>query len=152
MKTYTFAGFIEQDSYQHSVALPEDIFEELTKAGIKRVLIQFAESEPKHLGLHSRNGIGMIWLSKGVMKENDLLPFEDVKIQIMEDDSKYQAPEPDVWFELMDQEPELRSLFDRLTVGKQRSILFAIDRPVSVDAQLRQALKLADKLKDGSLA
>lgn len=134
------------------VHIPGSIVEELKASKIKRVQVWFNEKGPFHRALNSKNGQGFLYISGATLKQIDAFPFEEIPVVIQSDETKYQAPEPKEWIELIEADDEIGHGFHQLSIGKQRSILFAIDRMKSEDARIRKAVAFANDIRLGKLS
>jgi uncharacterized protein YdeI (YjbR/CyaY-like superfamily) len=56
---------------------------------------------------------------------------------------------PEEWEAVLWDWPEVEGYFNKLSIGKRRSIVFAIDRLKTSDARIRKALHFARKLTEG---
>lgn len=148
MKT-EFIAWIEKDGYTQHVLIPDDLFQKFREAQVKRIQVWFNSVGPFHLALNSKNGRGFLYISGATLKRIDAFPFEEIPVVIQPDETKYQAPEPKEWMELIEADEEIRNRFHALTIGKQRSILFAIDRMKSESARIRKTVSVANELRMG---
>lgn len=147
-----FTGWIEKDGDMQYVHVPDDIVEEFKASKVKRVQVWFNSAGPFHLALNSKNGQGFLYISAATLKKIDAFPFEEIPVVIQADKTKYQAPEPKEWIELLEADKEIEHGFHQLSIGKQRSILFAVDRMKSEDARIRKAVAFANDIRLGKLS
>ncbi len=96
------------------------------------------------------NGKGNFYinLNKELRKELDLDVGDKILITLKKDESEYGMPIPPSFEELLFQDPEGALLFNALTPGKRRSLLYVIAKPKSEQKQLEKGLIVLDYLKD----
>ncbi|MCM0606456.1 MAG: YdeI/OmpD-associated family protein [Xanthomonadaceae bacterium] len=92
-------------------------------------------------------GIGFIMLSKARMKEIGVQRGSSVKVELVLDKSKYGLPMAEELEELLKQDDKGRERFDKLTPGKQRTILYYVGSVKDTDARLERAILLITNLK-----
>lgn len=92
-------------------------------------------------------------LNKEIREKLSLNIDDEVLVSLVKDESKYGMPLPEVFEELLYQDPEGEKLFNALTPGKIRSLLYVIDKPKSEGLKLEKGLVILDYLKesDGKL-
>ena len=92
-------------------------------------------------------------LNKDIRSKLSLSSGDSIDIRIVKDESKYGMPIPPSFEELLYQDPEGEALFNSLTPGKIRSLLYVIAKPKSEQKQLEKGLVILDYLKecDGNL-
>lgn len=81
--------------------------------------------------------IGAKFLKALQKKEGEL-----VNVLIQEDPDPLGAPMPEVLEVLLEQEPELKALFDSFTPGKKRMVIHGILRLKDIDKQVNMATRL----------
>ena len=88
-----------------------------------------------------------IILNQKRRKEWKIVVDQEIHIEISKDNSKYGLPVPEVFQELLYQDPEGNELFHKLSPGKQRSLLYMIGKPKSEQKQLEKAVVILNYLK-----
>jgi hypothetical protein len=87
-------------------------------------------------------------LNKEIRSKLSLNAGDSIEISIVKDESKYGMPIPPTFEELLYQDPEGEVLFNKLTPGKIRSLLYVIAKPKSEQKQLEKGLIILDYLKE----
>lgn len=72
-----------------------------------------------------------------------------VQIDFKKDHTTYQFEDVEEWNEVMNTDPEVEIIFNQLTPGNKRSILFLIQQVKSSDKRIQRSLKIAENLKKG---
>lgn len=96
------------------------------------------------------NGKGeyFINVNKSIRNKLELEVGQRVKVLLIKDDSEYGMPLPPSFEELLYQDPEGKKLFDALTPGRRRSLIYVIAKLKSEQKQLEKGLIIIDYLKE----
>lgn len=129
-----------------------DLSEYFSLNNIKRVTLKIEENEPLHQELRKSNLGFKLTLSKRTIKEFNLEVGKSYNIEVKEDSSKYQFKFPEILNKIFYQDSEAEKLFEKLTAGKQRSILHKINTVKSIDRQIDTAYRILNNLKDGAVS
>ena len=87
-------------------------------------------------------------LNKEIREKLSLNIGDELIVSLVKDESKYGMPVPEVFEELLFQDPEGEELFNSLTPGKIRTLLYVIDKPKSEQLKLVKGLVILDYLKE----
>lgn len=143
-------GEIDESSGMYFIAIPTSVAEKFTKKGIKRCVCIINGKSSLHVALQSRKEEGyFIYISKRVLKELNLKKGITVRLELKEDESKFQFEESEEWNEIIETDPIAKDIFYRLTPGNQRSILYLITRVKSSEKRIERSLHIAEQLKRG---
>ena len=138
------------DDGMRYLLLPPDKGEQLRSAGHKRVLVTAQGSLTFHAALLFRKEHGyFVYISADKMRKLNLNEGDSVPIEVVPDTSKYQFEMPEVLQEVFDQDPEAFKVFQALTPGNQRGLMYLVTAVKSVDKQIERALKISEGLKIG---
>ncbi len=75
------------------------------------------------------------------------LPFgAELMVEMVEDTSEYGMPLCEEMQVLMEEDPDFLSHFQKLTPGKQRNLIYIINKPKSSELRLRTAIAVAGHL------
>jgi len=72
-----------------------------------------------------------------------------IDVEFTEDKTKYQFEEPIEFMEVLRTDPDAKNIFDKLTKGNQRGLIYLITQVKSTEKRIERSLKIADKLKQG---
>lgn len=136
----------------HSVLIPIEIASAFAKAGHKRIAIKafFKNKEINfHGALHFYKEQYLISFGKRYQKELGIFPSDYFELQLLEDQSKYGVEVPGALQAVMDSDPEGFELFESLTPGKKRSLIYYIARFKTEQTQVDKALIIFSNLKRG---
>jgi hypothetical protein len=136
----------------HSVLIPIEIASAFAKAGHKRIAIKafFENKEINfHGALHFYKEQYLISFGKRYQKELGIFPSDYFELQLLEDQSKYGVEVPGALQAVMDSDPKGFELFESLTPGKKRSLIYYIARFKTEQTQVDKALIIFSNLKRG---
>lgn len=118
-------------------------------AGVKRVLCEI-NGESFHCAfMPKKEGGHYVTIGLRLMKKMKLTAGMAVKPKFSADESKYQFEMPKEFSSLLQQDKALQKVFKSLTPGNQRSLLFLIQQPKSVEKRIERSLLIGERLKLG---
>jgi hypothetical protein len=121
-----------------------------TRFGSNRLLVSIGQNAPIHAALLSKPPVdfyvhvGKMTCQKLKIKAGDLL-----EIEFAADDSEFQFEMPEAFQEVLDSDEEASEIFQKLTDGNKRSLIYLVNSVKSVDKKIERALKIAEKIKAG---
>ena len=144
------------DVYYTVFPIPHEVVASFLKReeNTSRVICHINASGSIHSGLMpDGKGDFFITVSKTVRERFGLALDDRVALELLPDESTYGIPLPAEAAELWDIDPEAHTVFHRLTPGKQRSLLYQIDKLKGLEARAKKAVQIHDYLKsvDGKL-
>ncbi len=119
----------------------------------KRVVCSINGGEPFQCALMPSGDKFYIIVNKQKRDVLGIVAGDEVKVELVKDESKYGLPMPDELREVLDQDPDGDRLFHGLTAGKQRTMLYYIGKWKDVDRRIHYALTVIEHLKrnDGKI-
>lgn len=137
------------DGYmKHYVALPEDLGRAFLDAGVERVEGTVGGA-PYRRSLHVRDDgrvclrFGMTWL-----RNAGLEPGAPLVVEVAEDPDPDRVDMPDELATALSRDPAVEHAWDSLTPGRQRTLVYDIERARRPDTRARRATKVVDTLRD----
>ena len=88
-----------------------------------------------------------ITVSKETRKRFGLELHDEVHLTIAPDDSQYGIELPAELAELWELDEEARTLFHRLTTGKQRGLIYMVDKPKGAATRVKKAVQITEYLR-----
>lgn len=129
------------------IHVPVEYAKELIKED-RRVVCTFNDSLKSHSALTSDgNGNYCITINKENRKKLGIEAGDTIDVHIENDSSEYGIAVPEVFYALIEQDPEGSTVFHQLTPGKQRSLLHIMGKPKSENKQMEKAFIIFDYLK-----
>ena len=136
----------------HGVNIPNAVGDPFREAGHKRVRIT-AYFQDKilhfHGALHYRNGDYIISFGKRYQKELGIFPSDFFELQFFEDQSKYGVDMPEEFQAVLDSDLEGAAIFEQLTAGKKRSLIYYITRFKTAQSRIDKSINILENLKHG---
>ncbi len=131
----------------HGAIIPE---KEVRKMGKPKRVICFVGKETLHAALQSMaTGVYYIHLSKPLLKKLRKKAGDSITLSFQEDNTIHQFAMPEVLEEVLQTDPEAKDIFDALTPGKRRSLIYLIQQVKSTDKQIERALLITSRIKQG---
>lgn len=138
---------------KQSVILPEDVAQLFMANNHKRVKVK-ASFNGKQVSYHGallqkKNGLVTMYFSKEKQKLLGIFINDYFSMQLFEDQSKYGVEMPEELDAVLLSDYEAYTIFQSLTPGRQRSIIYTIKRYKSTQSRVDKALILTGNLKRG---
>ncbi|MEO1434178.1 MAG: YdeI/OmpD-associated family protein [Bacteroidota bacterium] len=116
----------------------------------RRVIVRVKDQLQLHVQLKKlKTGGYGVYLNKATCKKLDIRDGDLIPVTIRVDDTKYKAPMPETLLEVLESDPEAYHIFENLTPGKQRNIIFMVAKAKRLETQIDRALLIMEKLKLG---
>ncbi|NER15683.1 hypothetical protein GWK10_00575 [Spongiivirga citrea] len=122
------------------------------EGGHKRIQLvaQHNQNELKiHAALNKRQSQFFVMFGKKNQKELGIEKQDSFKIQLIEDSSKYGVEMPEELEAVLLSDYDAFQIFESLTMGKKRSIIYMILRFKTSQIKIDKALLLTENLKRG---
>lgn len=120
----------------------------LTSENHKRVRCTINGQVTMNSALMPLDGGSYILVNKTIRKKLGLKDGDKVELSIEKDDSEYGMPMPESFQVLLDQDEIGNKHFQALTPGKQRSLIYIVQKVKSVDKQINKGLAILDHLTE----
>lgn len=138
---------------KQSVMLPKISISDFIKGNHKRVKV-LATFENKRIEFYAalkkeKTGLYRIYFSKAKQKDLGVFTNDYFKLQVFEDTTKYGVEMSEELEAVLLSDFEAYTIFEHLTPGKQRSIIYAIQRYKSPQTRVDKAIILTNNLKRG---
>ncbi|GMN04747.1 hypothetical protein MTsPCn5_01350 [Croceitalea sp. MTPC5] len=136
----------------HMLSLPDEIIAPFLAQNQRRVRA-IATFEGKRLefygAIQKRNGNHYMMFGKRYQKELGIFPNDLFELQFFEDTSKYGVEVPEEFEAVMLTDIEAYQIFETLTDGKKRGLIYAITRYKNTQTKIDKTLLLCENLKKG---
>lgn len=131
------------------VEVPDKISKVLMKGTDRRVICNFNNLIEVQIALTPAKGRPyQLILNKEVRKKLAVQPGDTIQVSIKKDESEYGIGIPDFFKEFCTQDPEGSMAFHKLTSGKQRTLLYLMNKPKSENKKLEKAWVIFEYLKE----
>lgn len=132
--------------------LPNIVGDAFVKSGHKRVLLKAFSKEKTvetHVALRYIQEAYRIYFGQRHQKNLEIVPLDIFEVQLIEDTSKYGVEAPEAFKAVLQSDPDAAAVFDTLTDGKKRGIIYQIKRYKSEQTQVDKTLIIFENLKKG---
>jgi len=138
---------------KQSIVLPEKHIVRFIDGKHKRIRV-LSTFNDKSIGFYAalkreKTGLYRIYFSKAKQKELGLFMNDYFELQIFEDTSKYGVEMSEELEAVLLSDYEAYSIFEDLTPGRKRSIIYTISRYKSSQMRVDKALLITNNLKRG---
>lgn len=128
--------------------VPEEIADFYKSKNITRFICEINDLVKINCAILSGNGAKFVLINKQVAKKLSLINGSEVSVVLKADESEYGMPVPQEIIDLFAHDEEFSNLFHSLTPGKQRSLLFIVGKPKSVEARIKKVVVICNHLKE----
>lgn len=148
-----FNGIIEifTDSpvgYHSHIKIPEAIFAALASICVdKRVVCTINGNVTFHGAMMPKGSFHYILLNQEIIKKNKLQYNQEVFVQLEKDNSQYGIPMSEEMEEVLRSDPEGSLFFHQLTPGKQRTLIYSINKVKSSALKIERSFVIMEHLK-----
>lgn len=150
MKSPVFELSITGNYY--SLLLPEKIIRPFLDKNQKRVKVvaRFQDKEITFYGaIQKRGDAHYMMFGKRYQKQLGIFPNDYFQLQFFENTSKYGVEIPEELEAVLISDPIAYKMFESMTDGKKRSVIYAIARYKSAQIRIDKSLVLCENLKRG---
>lgn len=149
-KKSSFKVTIKSNGHSCYIGLPEKLAIQFIEAGNKRVICNVDDRYEFHCAILKSKHIGYyIMTGKKTLKAGDLKQGQKIEVALFPDHTKYQSEIPPELLEVLNSDFEGYEKFHKLTLGKQRSIIYMVSGLKSPDKRIERALKIVENIKMG---
>jgi hypothetical protein len=93
-------------------------------------------------------GAYKISINKEHRDKAGIVPGDTCSVTLVRDDSEYGMPVPIELTEVLDQDPSAKKLFESLTNGRRRVIVWHVNKAKDTDERIRHALIILEHVKN----
>lgn len=134
--------------WSYYVAVPKEIGDRFVEGSHRRVLCAINGRAPIHSALMPKGEEYTIYVTNKLQKELAIEEGDELTITLEKDTSEYGFPMPESLEILLSQDEEGRNYFESLTKGRQRSLIYLVQKVKNVDSQLAKGLAILHHLKE----
>lgn len=150
--TYAFTAELERSDnklWGSHIRVPVKAAEALISGGAKRIVCTL-ESAPSFQCaiLFYKKGLPVISVNKSLCTKLRITYGDEVRAVIGPDTSDYGLPMPEELKEVFRQDPAGKKVFHSLTPGKQRTLLYIINKVKDPDKRIGRSLVIIAHLKE----
>ncbi len=134
--------------WRHHLPVPTEIAEQFIEGDNRRVICTLMGDYKMNSALMASKEYWFILLNKGIRNKYGLNTGDAVKVHLEKDRSEYGMEMPEEMMVVMDQDETGTQYFKALTMGKQRSLLYIINKVKNPDSRINKALAIMDHLNE----
>jgi hypothetical protein len=137
------------DNGMHYLEVEDEIVQSFLGKNSKRALATIGTFSFHCAFMRMKEGAYYIIIGSKTCKALKIKANDEVQVVFSEDTSDYQFEMPEEFQEVLYQEPEAMSVFEDLTDGNKRSLIYVVSSVKSSEKRIERALKIVEKLKIG---
>jgi Bacteriocin-protection, YdeI or OmpD-Associated len=140
----------KEEGSRFFIMLDPALVKSLTVNGNKRIVCTLNDAHAFHAALTNKKEVGYCVYIRGALgKELKLQEGAEISALIKMDDSPNQFEMPEELEEVLRSDPEADAIFQSLTPGNQRGLIYLVTQVKSTDKRIERALRVARCLKMG---
>lgn len=128
--------------------VPDEVVTYFKSQNITRFRCQINDLVEINCAILSGQGNKFILVNKEISKKLRVTLGSKVSVVLMADKSEYGMPVPQEIVDLFAHDEEFHQVFHELTPGKQRSLLYLVNKPKSVETRVKKAIVICNHLKE----
>lgn len=137
-------------SGMHFITLDKETVEIFTKNGNKRVLCNLNNQIEFHCAIMPRKDKSFfVNIGSTICKKLKISEGSKVEAKFSFDNSEYQFEIPEEFEEVLKLDVDANNVFQSLTDGNKRSLIYLVNQVKSSDKKIERSLRIAEKLKKG---
>lgn len=130
------------------IAVDNSDVERIKDLGWNRLIARIEDADPHHCAIVPLgHGLKGITLNKPFVEKNGFVLGQKLAVELREDKSKYGMPISEEFYAAMEEDAHAKGLFEKLTPGKKRNLIYYVDNVKSSDIKIRRALVVLNHLK-----
>ncbi|WP_024770232.1 YdeI/OmpD-associated family protein [Aquimarina macrocephali] len=136
----------------HSIIVPDKIAQYLIEEGHKRVIVEITFNTASvrfHAALQKWKSNYHITFNKQNQKKLGVFPTDFFKVALHEDTTKYGVEMPEEFDAVLQSDLEALDIFESLTDGKKRSLIYYILKIKNSQSRIDKTLIITENLKRG---
>jgi bifunctional DNA-binding transcriptional regulator/antitoxin component of YhaV-PrlF toxin-antitoxin module len=134
--------------YGYHFKVPEDIARQFIEGNNRRVICDFSGQEQIQCAIMPSSEGWYILMNKTLREKLNLKNGQEFEVKIEKDHSEFGMEVPEELAVMLEQEETAKSVFDSLTPGKQRALIYIVSKVKNTDSRIRKALAIAEHLKE----
>lgn len=135
------------DSGMHYVLVPEALIRPFLEKVQKRAIATIQNEDFHCAFMAKKEGGYFINIGSKICKALNLKLGDEIEISFKEDSTEYQFEMPEEFTEVLYQDADAFAVFEGLTDGNKRGLIYLVTAVKSSDKRIERALKICEKLK-----
>lgn len=134
--------------YRYHIPISKEDGDQFVDGDNRRILCSINGNEPYQCALMHMEAGYYILVKNEMRKKLGIDEGDELNVTIEKDHSEFGHEVPESFQVLLDQDDEGREYFERLTKGKQRSLIYIVKKVKNVDSQLAKGLAIMHHLRE----
>ncbi len=134
--------------WQFHIPVPDELATLFFDGNNKRVICKVNNTEPYPAAIMKCKDYSFVLVNKQLRQRLTLSEGDKVRVTLEKDHSEYGHEMPEELQVLMDQDEEGNQFFQALTKGKQRALIYLVNKVKNPNSRLNKSLAIVSHLKD----
>jgi hypothetical protein len=134
--------------WQFHVPVPDELVEFVIEGGNKRVICYLNEANPFPAALMKSKDYYFILVNQQLRNRIGISEGDKVSVSLEKDHSEYEHEMPEELQVMMDKDEEGYQFFQALTKGKQRALIYLVNKVKNPTSRLNKSLAIITYLKE----
>ena len=136
--------------FRYHLLISKEVGDPFVEGSNRRITCSINGNTPYQCALMHIEGGYYILVNNQIRKKLGINEGDKISVTIEKDQSEFGHEVPESFQVLMDQDKDGREFFEQLTKGKQRSLIYLVNKVKNVDSQLAKGLAIMHHLKESS--
>lgn len=134
--------------FRYYIPISKEVGDQFVEGDNRRILCSINGNTSTQCALMHMEGGYYILVKDQLRKKLGIAEGNKIQVALEKDHSEYGHEVPESFHALLEQDDEGRSLFEGLTMGKQRSLIYIVKKVKNIDSQLAKGLAIMHHLKE----
>lgn len=134
--------------WRHHLIVPTEIATQFIEGDNRRVICTIMHDHQMNCALMATKEYWFILINKSIRSKYGINTGDKIAVQLEKDRSEYGMEMPEEMLVVMDQDESGTQYFKSLTMGKQRSLLYIVNKVKNSDSRINKALAIMDHLNE----
>lgn len=146
-----FSAIIENFNsrlWGHHIKVPEDIAARFISGTHRRVICTFNQEIEIRCALMGSKSGWFILLNQSIRNQLGVSEGDTIRVNLEKDHSEFGFDMPEELEAMLDQDLTANAYFRELTKGKQRNLIYIVNKVKNTDSRINKALAIVHHLKE----
>jgi len=138
----------ESKVYSIHIPIPREIALHFINGENRRIICTLTDKVTIRSGLMPHGEYWYILLNETTLKKTGFRIGQQIEFELKKDNSEYGMDMPEELEVMLDQEPEVMEHFKLLTPGKQRNLIYLVNKVKNSDSRINKSLAITEHLRE----
>lgn len=134
--------------FRYYIPVTKELGDQFVDGDNRRITCAINGNKPYQCALMHMEGGYYVLVKNELRKKLGINEGDEINVAIEKDHSEFGHEVPESFQVLLEQDDEGRTYFEKLTMGKQRSLIYIVKKVKNIDSQLAKGLAIMHHLKE----